>query len=389
MSTRISHPLKLRQVGQTLFRRLQRCFGGSDWSTRGPSPLSPNHLCDGVVQGDGRSGALLRLVEVCTGDGPSGSFSHLHREDPSQREDWDLGHACSWYPAGGPDTNRWDTLFPSHLTSIESTSRRRCLCTCRTPRRWNIRQSTCTSAWLFEVKEDVFRSCRFKAEIFSFQSEALNATSQYISSQQNIKQLTPQPVQSSLIPAAIPGGAKLISGSYSCFPNLLGHSQLLISLVLPLGVPLWWKRRSKKLFFWQKTPPKIWPLLVQSLALDFPKPLLPFVQGSHYMQLQRTFSRRKAVNLCCNFFFFFFFSQWTELPLSSSGFRLRGMWSWSFSGGAASAATLPPSYVQPEGYVPTLIQEHRQNQLAYILHRRSTVRPPSPIRTLLLWGWLG
>lgn len=49
--------------------------------------------------------------------------------------------------------------------------RRRYLCTCRIRRRWNIRQSTCRSTWPFEV-----RSCRFKAEIFSFQSEALNCT---------------------------------------------------------------------------------------------------------------------------------------------------------------------------------------------------------------------
>lgn len=80
------------------FRCLQRCLG-SDWSTRGPSQLCLNHLCDGAVQAMGgqafcpgeASVGALGLVEVCNGDGPSGSFPNLH----TGSQDWELGHACS------------------------------------------------------------------------------------------------------------------------------------------------------------------------------------------------------------------------------------------------------------------------------------------------------
>lgn len=77
------------------FRCLQRCLG-SDWSKRGPSQLSLNHFCDGAVQTmggqafypGGASVGVLRLVEVCNGDGPSGGFPHLHTGSPPA---WGLG----------------------------------------------------------------------------------------------------------------------------------------------------------------------------------------------------------------------------------------------------------------------------------------------------------
>lgn len=77
------------------FSCLQRCLG-SDWSTRGPSQLSLNHFCDGAVQTmggqafylGGASVGVLRLVEVCNGDGPSGGFPHLHTGSPPA---WALG----------------------------------------------------------------------------------------------------------------------------------------------------------------------------------------------------------------------------------------------------------------------------------------------------------
>lgn len=69
----------------------------------------------------------------------------------------------------------------------------------------------------------------------------------------------------------------------------------------------------------------------------------------------------------------YFSSQWRELPLLSSGSRLRGMWTQSFSGGAASAVMLALSFTQPEGYVPALSQEHqlwaRAELTAYTLHQ--------------------
>lgn len=99
--------------------------------------------------------------------------------------------------------------------------------------------------------------------------------------------------------------------------------------------------------------------LIQSLALDIKKTIPACCSGQPLHAATKNLLKEKSHRLstfvaCFSFFFF----QWTELPLSSSGSRLRGMRRRSCSGGAASAVMLPLSYAQPEGYVPTLTQEH-------------------------------
>lgn len=125
---------------------------------------------------------------------------------------------------------------------------------------------------------------------------------------------------------------------------------------------------------------------MQSLALDIPLQTYSCLLFSaamtdsygFFFKEKNMLSRRPLSQVR-----FFSSENWErKLPLLRSGSSLRGMWSQSFSGGAASAVILPLSYVQPEGYVPTLTQEHQ-----HISVPKGVVRGQSRIRTLLLWGW--
>lgn len=72
------------------FRCLQRSLG-SDWSTRGPSQLSPNQLWDGGGQEKFLSGHSDWWSSALVVDLQERSPI----QDLSQREHWELGHACS------------------------------------------------------------------------------------------------------------------------------------------------------------------------------------------------------------------------------------------------------------------------------------------------------
>lgn len=171
-----SDPLKPRQVGRTLSG-----VSRDVWALIGP--LKDLHSCpqtNSVTE-------LCRWWEVMLLSGHSDwwssavvvdllELSPTCTQDLSRREHWGGGAWSRLFLL--PSWRAWYRqmrLFPSHLQSIEFTAEGGVCAPVRHETSWN------TSTWLFEVKDDALRSCCFKAEIFSSQSEALNAPSQYIS----------------------------------------------------------------------------------------------------------------------------------------------------------------------------------------------------------------
>lgn len=293
-------------------------------------PVVPKPTLGWRRSGEASVGAL-RLVEFCTGGGPSGTFSHTGSQPA-----WALGAwPCLLLIPSWRAWSRQMRLFPSHLHLIDLTAEGGVCAPVGHDR--NIVEY---KYLLFEVKEDAFRSCWFKAEIFSFQSEALNAPSQSTSPSRILNSW-----RLSLSKAASFGCSSRWSEANPHFCasfQIFGSFSVVDSTFAAATGSTLIEEGSEKSICDKKAPKLTTTYAVAGIRHDKASPA--FYSGQPFHAVIKNLSRRRAricsaVDLCCKFIYLFIFLPWTGLLLSSSGSRLRGTWSQSFCRGAADAAS--------------------------------------------------
>lgn len=282
-------------------------------------PVVPKPTLGWRRSGEASVGAL-RLVEFCTGGGPSGTFSHTGSQPA-----WALGAWPRLFLI--PSWRAWSRqmrLFPSHLHLIDLTAEGGVCAPVKHDR--NIVEY---KYLLFEVKEDAFRSCWFKTEIFSFRSEALNAPSQSTSHSRILNSW-----RLSLSKAASFGCYSRWSEANPCFCasfQIFGSFSVAdFAFAAATGSTLIEEGREKSIC--NKKAPKL-----TTTYADMTKPALPSSYKEPFKEKSENMLSRWPL-LQVHFYLFIYLAV-DRTAAFEIWIKIERMWSQSFCRGAADAAS--------------------------------------------------